>query len=202
MLMVSDAFRFILPVFVLCILAALFGLPYVALLFFVVAVCIGLFFRNPRRAIPDGARWIVSPADGRVIQISRPPDGDQTISIFMSVFNVHVNRSPIRGQLESLEYRRGRFKPAYAAEAPRVNEQNTLTIAGEGMKVVVRQIAGLIARRVVCWKKPGDSLQRGERIGLIRFGSRVDVVLPREVNITVHVGDRVRGGSSILGEHA
>lgn len=202
MLMVSDAFRFIIPVLVLCILAAMLGLPFIALLFFVVAVCIGLFFRNPRRAVPDIPGCIVSPADGRVIQISSSPDGDQTIGIFMSVFNVHVNRSPIRGQLESLEYRRGKFKPAYADEAPSVNEQNTLTIAGEGMKVVVRQIAGVIARRVVCWKRPGDSLRRGERIGLIRFGSRVDVVLPREVNVKVHVGDRVRGGSSIIGEHA
>ena len=113
-----------------------------------------------------------------------------------------MNRSPISGELKQLEYRRGRFKAAFDEEASRVNEQNVLTISGTHIQVVVRQIAGLIARRVVCWKKPGHQLQRGELIGLIRFGSRVDIVLPAQVKLRVKIGDRVSGGSSILGEYS
>ena len=200
--MVGDAFRYLVPLLVLGLLSALLPPPYksIGLLFFLAALGVGWFFRNPKRSVPEGDQWIVSPADGRVLRISRSPDGEQTISIFMSVLNVHVNRSPIRGRLRNLEYRRGRFKAAYHDDAPRLNEQNILTIAGDGIEVVLRQVAGLIARRVVCWKKPGDSVARGEPIGLIRFGSRVDLILPKEIQITVEEGDRVRGGASILGK--
>lgn len=200
--MVGDAYRFLIPLLILGLLSLLLPLPYrpISLLFFLAAAGVGWFFRNPDRTVPDGDQWIVSPADGRVIRISRSPGGEQTISIFMSVFNVHVNRSPIRGRLVDLEYKRGRFKAAYHDDAPRLNEQNILTIVGEGIKVTVRQVAGLIARRVVCWKKPGDSVERGEPIGLIRFGSRVDLVLPKDVQVMVQEGDRVRGGTSILGK--
>jgi phosphatidylserine decarboxylase len=119
----------------------------------------------------------------------------------LNIFNVHVNRSPISGQLKQLEYKRGKFKAAFDDEASRVNEQNVITISGNGIQVVVKQIAGLIARRVVCWKKPGYNLERGELFGLIRFGSRVDIVMPGRVKILVKVGDRVWGGTSILGEY-
>src|SRR5688572_16855212 len=122
------------------------------------------------------------------------------VSIFLNIFDVHVNRSPIQGKLESLEYKRGKFQAAFKEEASRTNEQNILTIDGQGMRVVVKQIAGLIARRVVCWKKPGHVIERGELIGLIRFGSRVDIVLPHTVTLLVKVGDRVKGGSSVLGK--
>jgi phosphatidylserine decarboxylase len=128
-------------------------------------------------------------------------DGEWLVSIFLSIFNVHVNRSPISGTLKQLEYRRGKFKAAFDDDASRVNEQNILTISSPNIQIVVRQIAGLIARRVVCWKKPGHPLQRGELIGLIRFGSRVDLVLPAQVKIAVKKGDRVSGGSSIIGEY-
>jgi phosphatidylserine decarboxylase len=144
---------------------------------------------------------IVSPADGRIVKIAKGADGEQTISIFLSIFNVHVNRSPITGELEHLEYKHGKFLVASDEEASRVNEQNILTIKGAGIRVVVRQIAGLIARRVICWKRPGHRMQRGELFGLIRFGSRVDVVLPEHVTILVKAGDHVQGGSSVLGEY-
>lgn len=197
--MVRDVYKFIVPFLAMGVLFVVLKLPYVALLFLILTIFVCFFFRNPNRRIPDG-NLIVSPADGKVVKIRRTSDGEQTISIFLNIFNVHVNRSPISGELEQIEYKRGRFKAAFDEEASRVNEQNILTIKGQGMRIVVRQIAGLIARRVVCWKKPGESLQRGERIGLIRFGSRVDVVLPEQVKILVEVGDQVQGGSSILGE--
>ena len=199
--MVSDAYRFLVPVFVLSLLLVILHFFYLGLIFFVLALFIGYFFRNPRREIPQGQNLIVSPADGQVVKISRIPNGASTISIFLNIFNVHVNRSPISGTLDQLEYKRGKFKVAFDEEASRVNEQNVITISGQAGRVVVRQIAGLIARRVVCWKKPGCSLTRGELIGLIRFGSRVDIELPEQARILVKLGDRVKGGSSILGEY-
>jgi phosphatidylserine decarboxylase len=199
--MVSDAYRFILPLAALGILSGLLHLPYLLLVFFIIAAFVSYFFRNPNRHIPEGNNLIVSPADGKVVKISRMDDGEQTISIFLNIFNVHVNRSPISGELQQVEYKRGKFKVAFDEEASRVNEQNVLTIENQHIRIIVRQIAGLIARRVVCWKKPGSKLQRGELFGLIRFGSRVDIVLPGQVKISVKVGDRVRGGSSIIGEY-
>jgi phosphatidylserine decarboxylase len=201
--MVRDAYKFVLPALALGILLAFFKLPFLAAPFILLSIFIAYFFRNPDRKIPDGKNLVVSPADGKVVKIFRPPNGgDQTISIFLNIFNVHVNRSPISGELKSLEYKRGKFKAAFEEEASRVNEQNVLTISGEGIQVVVRQIAGLIARRVICWKKPGYSLERGEIFGLIRFGSRVDIVIPENVKVLAKVGDRVRGGTSILGEYS
>jgi len=200
--MARDAYRFCLPLIILGVLCVFLRLPYLGVLFCALAAFVCYFFRNPERPIPEGRNLIVSPADGKVVKVVRAESGEQTISIFLNIFDVHVNRSPIAGELRQLEYRRGRFKAAFDEEASRVNEQNVLTIEGGGIRIVVRQIAGLIARRVVCWKKPGDGLQLGERFGLIRFGSRVDVVLPGQAKVLVRVGDRVRGGSSILGGYA
>jgi phosphatidylserine decarboxylase len=199
--MARDAYKFIIPFLLMGILFAFMHLPYLALPALLLAVYIGYFFRNPNRVIPNGTNLIVSPADGKVVKIQQTDNGEQMISIFLSIFNVHINRSPISGALEQIEYKRGKFKAAYEEEASYVNEQNILTISGKDVRIVVKQIAGLIARRVVCWKKPGQKLQRGEVLGLIRFGSRVDVVLPGRVNIIVAVGDRVYGGSSVLGEY-
>jgi len=201
--MVADAFRFIIP---LVIFAALFGfLGYlsIALIFLFLAIFVVYFFRNPHRVIPENEGLVVSPADGKVVKMGPSPGamGENQIGIFMNLFDVHVNRAPISGTLENLEYRRGMFKAAFVDEASSVNEQNVLTIRGKEITVTVRQIAGLIARRVVCWKAEGSTMRRGETIGLIRFGSRVDVVLPKEVKILVKVGDRVKGGSSVLGEY-
>jgi phosphatidylserine decarboxylase len=198
--MVRDAYKFILPLLLVGLLFVYLHVYYAAALVLMLVVFICYFFRNPNRRVPENTNLIVSPADGKVVKISRSSDGEQTISIFLNIFNVHVNRSPISGEVERLEYKRGKFKVAFDEEASRVNEQNVITIRGNEIRVVVRQIAGLIARRVVCWKKPGQSLQRGELIGLIRFGSRVDVVLPQRIRIAVSVGDHVKGGSSILGE--
>jgi phosphatidylserine decarboxylase len=199
--MVSDAYRFAVPTVLLGIVLVLLHLSYLAILFFVLAVFICCFFRNPDRRIPDGNNLIVSPADGKIVKISKRNEDEQTISIFLNIFNVHVTRSPIAGELKQLEYRRGKFKVAYDEEASQVNEQNILTIAGPGIELVVKQVAGLIARRVICWKKPGYALKRGELFGLIRFGSRVDVVLPGRVRVLAKVGDHVKGGSSVLGEY-
>ena len=202
--MISDAYKFLIPLALLTAVSAFLAVWLVAL-FLVLAAFVCYFFRNPRRRIPEGDHLIVSPADGKVVKVAQfagsgEHDGGLAISIFLSIFNVHVTRSPIRGTLEKLEYVRGRFKAAYDDEASGVNEQNVLTIQGNGIRVVVKQIAGLIARRVICWKAEGTSLDRGELFGLIRFGSRVDVILPPGVRIAVKVGDRVKGGSSILGE--
>lgn len=200
--MVRDVYRFVVPLLLLGILFLYFGFPYPALLLFILAAFVCYFFRSPNRLIPEGTNLIVSPADGKVVKISRTDGGEQTISIFLNIFDVHVNRSPVSGELERIEYKRGKFKVAFDEEASRVNEQNILTISGRNSRIVVKQIAGIIARRVVCWKKPGQHLQRGELIGLIRFGSRVDVIIPAQAKILVAAGDRVYGGSSVLGEYA
>jgi phosphatidylserine decarboxylase len=201
--MIRDAYRFIVPLGIIAVACAFAG--WYALLFatLLLIAFIAFFFRNPARAIPPGDSLVVSPADGKVVKISALPGAHgHSISIFLNIFDVHVNRAPIGGDVERVEYKRGRFKVAFDEEASRVNEQNVLTIEGHGMKVVVKQIAGLIARRVVCWKKPGNHVQRGELIGLIRFGSRVDIELPPQVRVLVQVGDRVKGGSSVIGERS
>jgi len=199
--MVSDAYRFVIPALALGIVFVWLQIFSIAVLFLLLAGFVCFFFRNPARKIPDGENLIVSPADGKIVKIAGGPGENQTICIFLNIFNVHVNRSPITGELEKLEYKRGLFKVAYDEEASRVNEQNVLTISGSGMKVTVQQVAGLIARRVVCWKQAGTALRRGELFGLIRFGSRVDVVVPGHVKILVKIGEHVRGGSSVLGEY-
>ena len=206
-LMIADAYRFIFPLLLIALIFAYFHLPSVAVIFVVLAGYVCYFFRNPRREVPQGDNLVVSPADGKVVKISplaemEGASAGYQVSIFLNIFDVHVNRSPIQGRLESLEYKRGKFQAAFKEEASQTNEQNILTIDGQGMRVVVKQIAGLIARRVVCWKKPGQDIERGELIGLIRFGSRVDIVLPRQVTLLVKVGDRVKGGSSVLGKVA
>lgn len=204
--MIKDAFRFLIPLLAIAALCAWFGLTAVALGPLLLAAFVAWFFRNPSREIPAGEHRLVSPADGKVVRILNIPEtaeempGGQNVSIFLNIFNVHVNRIPISGRLEHFEYKRGLFKVAYDEEASRVNEQNILTIGATGGRIVVKQIAGLIARRVVCWKRPGDALKRGELFGLVRFGSRVDVIVPKGVRILVKVGDRVKGGSSVIGE--
>jgi phosphatidylserine decarboxylase len=145
--MVSDALKFVLPGLILGFLLTVLHFYYLGLIFFILTVYICYFFRNPNRQIPQGDNQIVSPADGKVVKISPTPDGTKTISIFLSIFNVHVNRSPISGQLKELEYKRGKFRAAFEEEASWENEQNIITIVGPGIQIVVRQIAGLIARR-------------------------------------------------------
>ncbi len=159
------------------------------------------FFRDPDRQIPDVAGAVVSPGDGKVTDVSVvSSDGSQRnrISIFLSVFDVHVNRSPIAGVIRDVRYRRGKFLNAMSANSAEENEQNIVTVEGEGHTIVFKQIAGLIARRIVFNRRVGDQVARGERIGLIKFGSRVDVLLDRDAKLQVTVGDRVKGGTSVL----
>jgi phosphatidylserine decarboxylase len=160
------------------------------------------FFRDPERAIPDTPGGIVSPGDGKVTDVSVVQvDGRPRtrISVFLNVFNVHVNRSPIAGTITKVEYRNGKFGNAMGAISAELNEQNICTVRGEdGEEVTFKQIAGLIARRIVFTKKEGDHLRRGERVGLIKFGSRVDVVFSPDAHVAVKIGDHVKGGSTIL----
>lgn len=156
------------------------------------------FFRDPEREIVVGPRNVVSPADGKVVAVRDDPEGP-SIAIFLNVFDVHVNRSPIAGRVESVTYTKGRFLAAFDERAGEQNERNDIVITGPLGTVRVRQIAGAIARRIVCKVRPGDSLGLGERFGLIRFGSRTDVRLPRGSILRVRVGDRVSGGSTLIG---
>lgn len=159
------------------------------------------FFRDPERVIPDGTGAVVSPADGKVTDVSGLTIGESKkirISIFLSVFDVHVNRSPIAGFVREVRYQRGKFLNAMNQAAAEQNEQNIVSVEGDGQTVVFKQIAGLLARRIVFNPKVGDRVERGQRVGLIKFGSRVDVVLDASAALQVKVGDRVRGGASVL----
>jgi phosphatidylserine decarboxylase len=170
-----------------------YGLP----LYLVAAFCL-YFFRDPERAIPTGD-VVVSAADGKVLAV-RAESGERTrVSVFMNVFDVHVNRAPIGGRITEVSYKKGRFLVASKERASTENEQNLVVVEGGGSRVAFKQIAGLIARRIVCYKKAGDAVERGERVGLIKFGSRVDVWLGPEWSVEVREGERVKAGSSVLG---
>jgi len=197
-MIVKDAYRFLLPLLAATVLAFVLHLYWVAISVLLLAAFVAFFFRNPDREVPSDPRVIVSPADGRVVKVERV--GNVTrLSIFLSIFNVHVNRSPIAGRIEAIDYRPGKFKAAFNHAASVENERNVIMVAQGNVKLVFTQIAGLIARRIVCWKKVGDTVAKGELIGLIRFGSRVDVLFPAGTDVTVERGARVRGGSTPIG---
>ena len=197
-MIVKDAYRFLVPLGAAALLAEVLGLYPITILIVVLAGFVAFFFRNPKREIPVDPRVIVSPADGRVAKLERV--GNVTrLSIFLSIFNVHVNRSPMAGRIETIDYRRGKFKFAFQEAASVENERNVIMVAQGDIKLVFTQIAGLVARRIVCWKKVGDTVEKGELIGLIRFGSRVDVLFPAGTEVTVERGARVRGGSTPIG---
>jgi len=198
LMIVKDAFRFLTPLLISAIVALALGLYLASFLVMVLVVFVAFFFRNPKREIPADPRIIVSPADGKVVKVDRV--GNVTkLSIFLSIFDVHVNRSPIAGRIEAIDYKKGKFKAAFNHAASVENERNVIMVADGDLKLVFTQIAGLIARRIVCWKKVGDTVAKGELIGLIRFGSRVDVLFPAGTEVTVEPGTRVRGGSSAIG---
>lgn len=203
---VKEGFVFIGIGGVLTLAAALFfGGPAAVLPGLFTFFCIW-FFRDPRRVVPQGENLLVSPADGKVVDVSRTEESRFLqkpaikVSIFLNVFNVHVNRSPVAGKVVGIFYNAGRFFAASAPKASLENEQNALVLeTTTGKRVVCIQIAGLIARRIICWIKEGSVTARGERFGLIRFGSRVDLFLPIETEILVSEGDHVKGGETILG---
>jgi len=201
--MVRDAYYYAIPLLAAAVLigwlaAPAWGLPPVVLAGFLL-----WFFRDPERQIPATAGAVVSPADGKVTDVSLANLGSQNclrISIFLSVFDVHVNRSPMAGVVREVRYQRGKFLNAMNERSAEQNEQNIVTVEGEGRTVVFKQIAGLLARRIVFDKKVGDTVTRGERVGLIKFGSRVDVLLDGSASPQVKVGDHVRGGASVLAQ--
>lgn len=178
------------------------GYWYVAIGFILVTAFMLYFFRDPRREPPQDSRLVVAPADGRVTRvgaIADAPNSPTLVSIFLSPLDVHINRSPIAGTVTNVSYMRGKFLMATDKNASMVNEQNALTIQGEKITVVCKQIAGILARRIICWKHAGEQVQLGERFGLIKFSSRTDVLLPPEVDVLAKEGMRVVGGVTVIG---
>lgn len=201
--MAREGYPYVIVPLLLALIAALFGYWPVSIPFIILAAFMAFFFRDPKRTAPSDSSLVVSPADGRVTRIERaaPDDADSptVVSIFLSPFDVHINRAPLAGTITNVSYTRGKFLMATKEEASLVNEQNALTIKGERITIVCKQIAGILARRIVCWKRAGDNLILGERFGLIKFSSRTDLILPPEVEVTVEEGTRVRGGVTVIG---
>ncbi|MCP4725934.1 MAG: phosphatidylserine decarboxylase family protein [bacterium] len=181
-------------------------LTYIALVLLFAGLFMLIFFRDPDREITAGSDDIVSPGDGLVVSIVDEQDNDyfkgqvKRISIFLSVFDVHVNRVPIDGEVDMFKYSKGQFKAAFKEDASEKNEQTVIGIVKDNRKVVFKQIAGLIARRIICYLEEGQTVKKGDRCGLIRFGSRVDVIVSPDVEILVKKGQRVKGGKSIIGK--
>src|SRR6267378_7625890 len=185
------------------ILFLVLGFWILGIAFAMLAAFMAFFFRDPRRETPTETDVVVAPADGLVTRVQPIQEGNDRsatlVSIFLSPLAVHINRAPISGKITNVSYTQGKFLMATDERASLVNEQNALTIQGEKITVVCKQIAGILARRIVCWKHPGDSVALGERIGLIKFSSRTDVILPENVAVTVTPGMKVRGGTTIIG---
>ncbi|MDR3592373.1 MAG: phosphatidylserine decarboxylase family protein [Negativicutes bacterium] len=179
--------------------------PYWSIVPGVLCLFVTFFFRNPKRSVPDDDNLVMSPADGTVMGISEVYE-DQflletaiKVTIFLSVFDVHINRSPVTGEIKFQQYTCGRFRPAYKESAGCENERHTLGLENELMKVLVTQVAGILARRIVSWVTLGSVLQRGQRYGMIKFGSCTELVVPAAVEILVQKGDKVRGGETVIG---
>ena len=199
--MVTDGYKFGAPPIVLGIASWFVGLRVLAIVLLLLGAFVLYFFRDPDRVIPAEAGAVVSPADGRIVAIVDEALGSRAgkrISIFLAIWNVHVNRAPFAGRIMRVDYRPGQFQMAMKETASAQNEQNIVMMETSRGEIMFKQIAGLIARRVILWKKAGDEVATGERVGLVRFGSRVDVWLPPEAEIAVKMGDIVAGGSSIL----
>ncbi len=199
--MVKDGYKFASAPLVLGIVALVLSRPWLGGAFLFLAAFVLYFFRDPERVAPADPAAVVSPADGRVMEIVEEPMGSQPgrrISIFLAIWDVHVNRAPIAGRIEKVEYRPGRFYAAMRSRASAENEQNVVRLSTARGEMMFRQIAGWVARRVLLWKSEGDVVERGERVGMIRFGSRMDVWLPMEAEILVRPGQHVAAGTSIL----
>lgn len=195
---------FIIPLLVITILTYALSFLWSTIFFGLSFLFVACFFRDPERPIPNEPNMVVSPADGKITEIvteKEPINGEtcKRVTIFLSVFNVHVNRVPIGGTIEDIRYNPGKFLAAFNPKASMDNEQNIILINNGKVNVLVKQIAGLIARRIVCWPNKGDYYEPGQRYGLIRFGSRVDILLPKNIKLSISCGDRVSGGQSIIG---
>ena len=201
--MVKEAYKFAIPPLVVGAACLIPGWKWPAGIFFFLGLFVFYFFRDPDRAIPSDPGAVVAPADGRVVEIveeefeSAP---GHRISIFLSIWDVHVQRAPFAGRISKVEYRPGKFFGAYRAAASRENEQNVIYINTSKTTMIVKQIAGAIARRVLCWKHEGDEVAIGERVGMIRFGSRVDIWLPKDAAVRVRRGQFAKGGETVVAE--
>lgn len=207
-LIIPEAFGFFTPLAIIALITGFLSLWVACIIFTAAALFVLWFFRNPERTAPEGSTGLLSPADGRILKIEEgegQAEGGlkgpfKKISIFMNVFNVHVNRSPCRGTVKKITYYPGKFLSANLDKASSENERNALLIAmDDGREILVVQIAGLIARRIVCWVGEGESLDRGERFGLIRFGSRLEVFMPGDSKTAVSVGEKVTAGVTTIG---
>lgn len=200
--MVRDGIPFVAVPVVLGMIPILLGYWPIALAFLFLAAFMAYFFRDPRRAIPNEPGIIVSPADGRVTLVQRSTGeagSESLVSIFLSPLDVHLNRAPIAGRIAKINYKPGKFLMATDERARLMNEQNSVIIEGNGLTVTCTQIAGILARRIVCWKKAGERVECGERFGMIKFGSRTDLVMPAGVDVVIQEGMRVTGGVTIIG---
>jgi phosphatidylserine decarboxylase len=191
---------------ILLVLTIIVGIisPKWAIIPLIMFMFVGFFFRDPKRVIPQEPGLVLSSADGKVVIIDEVPspvnpnEKVKRVSVFLSVFNVHINRTPVPGTVKLIRYTKGKFHNAMEGKSSIYNENNLLEIDHQGVKIWVKQIAGMIARRIVCYCSEGDKLNPGDKIGMIKFGSRTDVFLPLEAEVTVHLGDRVKGGESII----
>lgn len=195
--MVKEGFPFVIVPAVIALFFGFFQIWIAVAIFVGVALFMAYFFRDPSRSVPGLDDIVVSAADGRVTRVEET-DGGKLVSVFLSPLDVHINRAPIAGTITKVDYIKGRKIPATSDQASFVNERNSITIAGEKMTVVCTQIAGILARRIVCWNKEGDLLAMGQKYGLIKFSSRTDLLMPGEVKVEVAVGDRVVGGETII----
>lgn len=200
--MVKEVRPWLLTGFALTIALALLGYGILAALSAAATVAVASFFRDPRRLVHVDPRFILSPADGRIVAIVEASPGhspgSRCVSIFLSVFNVHVNRAPVAGRVRRIVHSPGKFLPAFRPKASELNEQNLILIDTPRGPMAVKQIAGMIARRIRCWTRAGEPVGQGDKIGFITFGSRVDLFVPAGAELRVRVGDRVRGGLSVI----
>lgn len=199
LLIAREGWSYVGGLLIMALLAGILWSGIAAGVAFILACGVAAFFRNPERTPPDEPGVVVAPADGRVVAVETGEGGVEVIRIFLSPLNVHINRSPIEGKVQATQHKKGQFIAAFKENASKVNEQNSLDIrtgAGENFRVI--QIAGTLARRIICWSKAGDHLQRGERFGLIQFGSRTDLHFPEGYTACCQTGDRVRGGETTI----
>jgi len=206
MIIAKEGWIFILPAFLLAVLMGVIGWTVPAVVFLLIALALLFFFRDPARTSPAGDHLIVAAADGKVVKIediASPGQGHppvKRVSIFLSLLDVHITRSPVAGTVENVDYHPGKFLPAYRDEAAASNESNTIVLKGPAGDLLIRQIVGVAARRIKCFVRAGDTVAKGQRIGLMYFGSRVEIHLPPEAQIRVTEGQKVKAGINVIAE--